>query len=136
MLVGWLDRALLGGIADEPPHQGALGQTALSLGHLYHSGLFCRREQQTQSFRSVHVRSPPPSIPHDCACTLYHISWDSWGLWGTTLGLVAFLDLFPISLYNTLTARQTSWRSIEQGDTKRTETLSPLILDAFYGLAL
>jgi hypothetical protein len=39
-------------------------------------------------------------------------------------------------LYNMLTERQTSWRSIEQGYSKWTETLSPLILDAFYGLAL
>lgn len=77
------DAPLAGGIADEPPHQGALGQTTLSLGHLHDGGLFRRREQQAQSFRPVHVGSPSPSIPDDCASTLCHILWDSWELLGT-----------------------------------------------------
>ena len=39
------------------------------------------------------------------ARTLYHIWWDSWGLLGTALGLVALLDHFLISRYNMLQVR-------------------------------
>ena len=62
---------------DRPPSASTICTTTAFL---------CRREQQTRAFRSVCVCSPPPYIPNDCAHTMYHISWDSWGLLGTRPG--------------------------------------------------